>query len=245
MAANIPVLIVEHDIDRVLGFSHRVTVMNQGEVLMTGTPDEVRADRRVQEIYTGTGTPTRASPAPPRRRPARHADSARSRASMRSTARATSSTTQHWTCARARSSRCSGRNGAGKSTLLKTLRDWFRRRPARSNMKAAISPACRRRISRGSGIGYVPQGRGLFAGMTVARKSRARPPGAQDRRQPRRRMERRADPPILPAPEGAHARRGGLSVRRRAADAGGGARHCRATSSCCCWTSRSRAWRRP
>ena len=57
VAANIPVLIVEHDIDRVLGFSQRVTVMNQGEVLMTGTPDEVRADRRVQEIYTGTGIP--------------------------------------------------------------------------------------------------------------------------------------------------------------------------------------------
>ena len=57
MAANIPVLIVEHDIDRVLGFSHRVTVMNQGMVLMTGTPDEVRNDRRVQEVYTGTGTP--------------------------------------------------------------------------------------------------------------------------------------------------------------------------------------------
>ena len=32
VAAKIPVLIVEHDIDRVLGFSHRVTVMNQGEV---------------------------------------------------------------------------------------------------------------------------------------------------------------------------------------------------------------------
>ena len=57
VAAGIPVLIVEHDIDRVLGFSQNVTVMNQGEVLMTGTPAEVRADRRVQEVYTGTGTP--------------------------------------------------------------------------------------------------------------------------------------------------------------------------------------------
>ena len=54
---TIPVLIVEHDIDRVLGFSRRVTVMNQGEVLMTGSPDAVRNDRRVQEVYTGTGTP--------------------------------------------------------------------------------------------------------------------------------------------------------------------------------------------
>ena len=57
VAANIPVLIVEHDIDRVLGFSQAVTVMNQGEVLMTGSPAAVRADRRVQEIYTGTGIP--------------------------------------------------------------------------------------------------------------------------------------------------------------------------------------------
>jgi branched-chain amino acid transport system ATP-binding protein len=31
--------------------------MNQGEVLMSGTPEEVRNDRRVQEIYTGSGTP--------------------------------------------------------------------------------------------------------------------------------------------------------------------------------------------
>src|SRR5262249_57858767 len=57
IAASIPVLIGEHDIGRVLGFSRRVTVMNQGEVLMTGTPEEVRGDRRVQEVYTGTGQP--------------------------------------------------------------------------------------------------------------------------------------------------------------------------------------------
>jgi len=38
VAANIPVLIVEHDIDRVLGFSQLFTVMNQGQVLMTVRP---------------------------------------------------------------------------------------------------------------------------------------------------------------------------------------------------------------
>src|SRR5579871_5328013 len=57
IAANIPVLIVEHDIDRVLGFSKKVTVMNQGEVLMSDTPEAVRSDIRVQEIYTGKGVP--------------------------------------------------------------------------------------------------------------------------------------------------------------------------------------------
>jgi ABC-type branched-subunit amino acid transport system ATPase component len=57
IASSIPVLIVEHDIDRVLALSQQVTVMNQGEVLMSGNPDEVRQDARVQEVYTGTGVP--------------------------------------------------------------------------------------------------------------------------------------------------------------------------------------------
>src|SRR3546814_16743457 len=57
MAANVPVLFVEHDIDRVLGFSHAVTVMNEGAVLMTGAPEAVRADCRVQAVYTDTGPP--------------------------------------------------------------------------------------------------------------------------------------------------------------------------------------------
>src|SRR3569832_2524706 len=57
IAASIPVLIVEHDIDRVLAFSHRVSVMKEGEVLLAGPPDEVRRDARVQQVYTGAGTP--------------------------------------------------------------------------------------------------------------------------------------------------------------------------------------------
>ena len=106
VAANIPVLIVEHDIDRVLGFSRTVTVMNQGEVLMTGTPDAVRADRRVQEIYTGTGVPEveHASSDEPKPAPRR---SCASSASTPSTARAISCTTPRSTCARAKSSPCS------------------------------------------------------------------------------------------------------------------------------------------
>src|SRR5262249_20404183 len=57
ISANIPVLIVEHDIDRVLNLSQRVTVLNEGRILMSGTPQEVRGDTRVQEVYTGKGVP--------------------------------------------------------------------------------------------------------------------------------------------------------------------------------------------
>ena len=122
-----------------------------------------------------------------------------------------------------------GRNGAGKSTLLKTLAGLVP--PASGTIEYAgrnIAGLPAPDIAR-LGIGYVPQGRGLFAGMTVRRKPRARAPRPQDRRQQRRGLERGADPRILPAPEGADARRGRLSVRRRAADGGGGARSCRAT----------------
>ena len=229
IAANIPVLIVEHDIDRVLGFSQRVTVMNQGEVLMTGTPDAVRADRRVQEIYTGTGMPevehSRSDEAERGAAPILRFEGVNTFYGKSHILNDASLDVREGEIVA-----LLGRNGAGKSTLLKTLAGLV---PPASGThrisKAATSPACRRRISRALGIGYVPQGRGLFAGMRVRGKSRARPPRAQDRRQPRRGLERGADPRIFPAPEGAHGRRRRLSLRRRAADGGGRARACRAT----------------
>jgi ABC-type branched-subunit amino acid transport system ATPase component len=166
VAANIPVLIVEHDIDRVLGFSHAVTVMNQGEVLMTGTPDAVRADRRVQEIYTGTGIPEVVH---------QRGDEAReSAAQVVHFARVNTfygkSHILHDATLDVREGEIVallGRNGAGKSTLLKTLAGLV---PLASgtieyvgrNIAGLPAPDIAR-----AGIGYVPQGRGLFAGMTV------------------------------------------------------------------------------
>ncbi len=166
VAANIPVLIVEHDIDRVLGFSHEVTVMNQGEVLMTGSPEAVRADRRVQEIYTGTGIPEVVHS---------RGDEAREGAPyiLRFEGVNTFYGKSHILNDATLDVRegeivaLLGRNGAGKSTLLKTLAGLV---PLASGIieyegrDIAGLPAPD--IAR-SGIGYVPQGRGLFAGMTV------------------------------------------------------------------------------
>jgi branched-chain amino acid transport system ATP-binding protein len=165
VAATIPVLIVEHDIDRVLGFSHRVTVMNQGEVLMAGTPEEVRADRRVQEIYTGTGTP------PVTGRVAEEARDAQLLCVERVNTFYDKSHILNDVSLDVREGEIVallGRNGAGKSTLLKTLAGLVP--PASGKIEfegrnIAGSPAPD--IAR-SGVGYVPQGRGLFSGMTVA-----------------------------------------------------------------------------
>ncbi len=165
IATNIPVLIVEHDIDRVLGFSRRVTVMNQGEVLMTGTPEEVRRDHRVQEIYTGTGKPPETS---------RAADSAGEKCVLRFENVNAFYGKSHILNDASLDVRegeivaLLGRNGAGKSTLLKTLCGLVP--PASGSIEfdgKNIAGLPTPDIAR-MGVGYVPQGRGLFAGMTVA-----------------------------------------------------------------------------
>ncbi|MYZ46349.1 branched-chain amino acid ABC transporter ATP-binding protein/permease [Propylenella binzhouense] len=165
VAASIPVLIVEHDIDRVLGFSDRVTVMNQGEVLLAGTPEEVRRDRRVQEVYTGTGTPPAAGRGPDRA------------AGDRLLAVAGVNTYYgkshilddvRLDVREGEIVALLGRNGAGKSTLLKTIAGLVP--PASGTIMFEgrdIAGLPAPDIAR-LGIGYVPQGRGLFAGMSVA-----------------------------------------------------------------------------
>jgi branched-chain amino acid transport system ATP-binding protein len=47
------VLLVEHDLDTVFRLASRVVVLHHGRVLADGTPQAVRADRRVQAVYLG------------------------------------------------------------------------------------------------------------------------------------------------------------------------------------------------
>ncbi len=166
IASNIPVLLVEHDIDRVLSLSHRVTVMNQGEVLMSGTPDEVREDRRVQEIYTGTGTPPvtgRSTVASGDRAVVLEFDKVNAFYGKSHILNDASLQVREGEIVA-----LLGRNGAGKSTLLKSLVGLVP--PASGSVVfngREIAGLSAPEIAR-LGIGYVPQGRGLFAGMTVA-----------------------------------------------------------------------------
>jgi branched-chain amino acid transport system ATP-binding protein len=47
------ILLVEHDMDAVFAVADRITVMVNGAVIATGTPDEVRTNRDVQAAYLG------------------------------------------------------------------------------------------------------------------------------------------------------------------------------------------------
>ena len=51
--ADKTVVLVEHNVDLVMRVSDRITTLNAGRVVATGTPDEIAADDRVQEAYLG------------------------------------------------------------------------------------------------------------------------------------------------------------------------------------------------
>ena len=52
---SVTLVIVEHDLDVVFALASSVTVLHLGALLLTGTPDEVRASSAVQQAYLGTG----------------------------------------------------------------------------------------------------------------------------------------------------------------------------------------------
>ena len=53
-SGGIAVLFTEHDMDVVFGFADRVVVLAEGRIIAQGSPDSVRADARVREVYLGS-----------------------------------------------------------------------------------------------------------------------------------------------------------------------------------------------
>ena len=166
ISSEIPVLLVEHDIDRVFRIADHVTVMNDGAVLVDGSVEDARNNEKVREIYIGSGASAVA---------AKTRLSAASAQSLLVVDRVdTFYGKSHILNAVSLDVRereivaLLGRNGAGKSTLLKTLMGIAP--PAAGAIRLAGDDMTGRPsdvIAR-NGVGYVPQGRGLFAGMTVA-----------------------------------------------------------------------------
>lgn len=57
ISGSLTMLIIEHDMDVVFELASRITVMDAGELLFEGTPDEVARSEEVQAAYLGAARP--------------------------------------------------------------------------------------------------------------------------------------------------------------------------------------------
>jgi ABC-type branched-subunit amino acid transport system ATPase component/ABC-type branched-subunit amino acid transport system permease subunit len=168
LTEHMAVLLVEHDIDRVFAFSDRITVMNEGRVVVDGPPTAVREHPEVHQVYLGHGRDVLFADA------ARSAPGTAGPTILRVTGIDTyygKSHILHEVSLEVRAGEVVGllgRNGAGKSSTLKSVMGLAP--PARGRIEFAgrdmggHSPESIARL----GIGLVPQGRRLFPNLTVA-----------------------------------------------------------------------------
>jgi branched-chain amino acid transport system ATP-binding protein len=52
-AEGAALVVIEHHMDLIMSVADRITVLDQGRCLATGTPREIQADSRVLEAYLG------------------------------------------------------------------------------------------------------------------------------------------------------------------------------------------------
>jgi ABC-type branched-subunit amino acid transport system ATPase component len=167
LAGEHTIVLIEHDIDRVLELSDRITVMHQGKVIAQGSPEEIQRNQAVQEAYLGHAQleEVRLAARAPRAKAGEvllSVDALNAYYGKGHVLRDVSLEVREGEAV------CLlGRNGVGKTTTLSSVLGLVRPKTGRICFKgkdiAGWPPYAIGRL----GIGLVPQGRRIFPNLTV------------------------------------------------------------------------------
>ncbi len=163
-ALNIAVILVEHDMDLVMGISDRIVVLDAGSKIADGGPDTVRNDAQVLKAYLGEGTVhdrSRAKPLAAQENVVAVKDLAASYGAVAALHGVDLTVNEgELVCVL-------GANGAGKSTLMRALSGLHR--PVRGEVQLngnRIESLVAHSIAK-HGLVLVPEGRQVFPELSV------------------------------------------------------------------------------
>jgi ABC-type branched-subunit amino acid transport system ATPase component/ABC-type branched-subunit amino acid transport system permease subunit len=164
---GIAVVLVEHDMELVMGISDRILALDAGEPIAFDTPAVIRGDARVIAAYLGDGAPTVAS------RTLAHEPGAIDRLVVRNlcagygAADVLQSVSLH--VRQGEMVALLGANGAGKSTFLRTVAGLMAQTSGHVVLDNANIQGLQPHQIVDRGLALVPEGRQVFHDLTVAK----------------------------------------------------------------------------